>query len=57
MTIRKTGSATGMITGIDQDTTALSKEGAARRPWDDADEADLRQENDAVDSADDNKDA
>lgn len=51
MSIRKTGSATGEVLGVDEDT-ALVKEASAGSPWGDQDEKALDDENTAADQED-----
>lgn len=54
MSIRKTGSATGSVTGVDQQPEqGITSEAARERPWSQADDAELTAENEAADQGDD----
>lgn len=50
MTIRKTGSATGQVTGVDQSPEqGITSEAARSQPWSEADDQELTAENEAAD--------
>jgi hypothetical protein len=50
MTIRKQGSATGQVTGVDG-PGGIARQATRVRPWDEADEAGLMEEDECADGA------